>query len=68
MPLASSTLRALSTVCPLAWNSQATPPSKSMPRFRPWKISEMALTTMSTAEMVKPMRRLPTKSKFVSPW
>ena len=41
---------------------------KSMPRFRPWKISEMALTTMSTAEMVKPMRRLPTKSKLVSPW
>ena len=38
MPLSSSTARASSTVWPLASNSQATPPSKSMPRLSPLKI------------------------------
>ncbi len=68
MPLSSSTARASSTVWPLASNSQATPPSKSIPRLSPLKISEITLSTMRTPDAMKPMRRLPTKSKFVSPW
>ena len=49
--------------------SQATPPSKSMPRLRPRADQRDQRRARSAApEMAKPMRRRPTKSKVVSPW
>jgi hypothetical protein len=63
MPSASSTLFTASTVTPLrAGSSQATPPSKSIPRLRPRVDSDKIDSRITTPEMMKPMRRRPTKS------
>ena len=52
----------------LALTSQATPPSKSMPRLRPRNASDSTESTIIPSESRKKRRRRPTKSKVVSPW
>ena len=68
MPLSSSTVRASSTVCAVGLELPGHAALEVDAEVEALKINDMALTTMSTPEMMKPMRRLPTKSKLVSPW
>jgi hypothetical protein len=60
--------RASATVASPAGTSHTTPPSKSMPRFRPRTPSDRRLIATATSEIVNHNRLRPTKSKLVSPW
>ena len=60
MSLATNTSVASSTPkVSLIGTSQALPPSKSRPRFRPWANSEPMVTTTATTARIGPTLRLP---------
>ena len=50
---------------PLVCTSISVPPTKSMPKFSPWKKNRQIATIDSIAEIGKLMRRKRMKSNFV---
>src|SRR5271155_403902 len=59
-------IRARSAGPALVWTSINVPPTKSMPKFRPWKKYSAIATIDSIAEIGKLMRRKRMKSNLVS--
>ncbi len=67
MPRLSMAVCACDTDTPGALPSTETPPSKSMPRFRPRVNNDRRLMTISTAESVRPRFHHRAKSISFSP-
>ena len=67
-PYPSTASRTSPTEASPAGTTHTVPPSKSMPRLRPFQNSPTRLSRTATAESVNQSLRRPTKSTLVSPW